>query len=343
MSSPGIGSNPDGGAIVVAYDIEREALEAFTKAVDNAAEIVVLPQSSDADRAALLRNAVAVLTRNTARDFEPGELAMLERARVLQCFSAGVDFMPLYDVPTHVPIACNAGAFAEPMAEHALSMILAAFKRLFVEHAALRQGEFNQFTRNKLIAGSTVGIFGFGGIGIATARLVSSLGASVLAINRRGTTDAPVDFIGTPGDLDYLLRESDALVVSAPYTRDTENLLGARELQLMKHDATLVNLARGELVDELALYAHLQTHPAFTACIDAWWVEPVRHGEFRMQAPFMDLPNVIGSPHNSASVSRAGSPPHRLAGENCRRAALGEAPLNVVDRTVNPLQRGNSA
>jgi hypothetical protein len=57
----------------------------------------------------------------------------------------------------------------------------------------------------------------------------------------------------------------------------------------------------------------------------------------------MNLPNVIGSPHNSASVSRAGSPPHRLAGENCRRVALGHAPLNIVDRTVNPLQTGGVA
>ena len=338
MSDTGPGTRATVGPIVIAYAIEAGALDAFTDAVDGAAEIILLTDADDTERAALLRSASAVMTRNTARDFRPGELAMLERARVLQCFSAGVDFMPLYDVPEHVPIACNAGAFAEPMAEHALTMILAAFKRLIIEHEALRQGEFNQFTRNKTLAGSTVGIFGFGGIGIATARLVRALGANVLAINRRGTTDEAVDFIGKPGDLNHLLRESDALVISAPYTRVTEHLFGARELGLMKDDATLVNLARGELVDELALYTHLRAHPAFTACIDAWWVEPVRHGEFRMQAPFMDLPNVIGSPHNSASVRRPGSPPHRLAGENCRRAVLGQTPLNIVDRSVNPLQ-----
>jgi len=341
MTDPSV--NAVDGPIVVAYAIEPDALDAFTQAVDGAAEIVLLTEAPDTDRAALLHSAVAIMTRNTARDFKAGELAMLERARVLQCFSAGVDFMPLYEVPAKVPIACNAGAFAEPMAEHALTMILAAFKRLLVEHEALRHGEFNQFTRNKSLAGATVGIYGFGGIGKATARLVRALGANVLAINRRGATEETVDFIGTPDDLDYILRESDALVISAPYTRDTEHLFGARELSWMKADATLVNLARGELVDELALYAHLQTHAAFTACIDAWWVEPIRHGEFRVQAPFMDLPNVIGSPHNSASVTRAGSPPHRLAGENCRRAALGEAPLNLVDRHVNPMQPDSTA
>ena len=338
-----INSEAADGPVVIAYDIEAAGLKSFTQAVGDAAEVVVLPPAPAPEREALLRRAVAVMTRNTARDFQPGELALLEQARVLQCFSAGVDFMPLYDVPAHVPVACNAGAFAEPMAEHALCLILAAFKRLFTEHEALRHGEFNQFTRNKSLAGATIGIFGFGGIGVATARLVRAMGARVFAINRRGKTEVPVDFIGQPDDLDYLLRESDALVLSAPYTRDTENIIGGRELGLMKNDATLVNLARGELIDELALYAHLDAHRAFTACIDAWWVEPVRHGEFRMQAPFMDLPNVIGTPHNSASVSREGSPPHRLAGENCRRAALGLTPLNIVDTSLNPVQPDTAA
>ena len=227
-------------------------------------------------------------------------------------------------------MATNGGGYAESMAEHALAMALAAAKRLILEHENLKRGQFNQFKRNRMLAGRVCGIFGFGGIGAATARLMRGIGMQIHAINRHGRTDQQADSIGTPERLKELLETADVLVISAPLTRATHSLIGAAELRRMKDDAILLNLARGEIVQERPLYDHLVKHPSFTACIDAWWIEPVRHGEFRIDQPFLDLPNVIASPHNSEQGDGAHDLSLRRAVENCRRALTGETPLHII-------------
>jgi phosphoglycerate dehydrogenase-like enzyme len=249
---------------------------------------------------------------------------------LIQFMIAGVDFIPLGELPESVPVATNGGGYAESMAEHALTMALAAAKRLILEHENLKRGEFNQFTRTRMLAGGLCGIFGFGGIGAATARLMYGIGMRVHAINLLGRTDQRVDWIGTPERLNDLLEAADVLLISAPLTRATYGLIGASELGRMKDDAILVNLARGEIVQERPLYDHLVRHRRFTACIDAWWIEPVRHGEFRIDQPFLDLPNVIASPHNSGQGGGAHEIALRRAVENCRRALTGKAPLHVI-------------
>jgi glycerate dehydrogenase len=313
--------------VTLSADAHSRAL--IEKVIGDAGRVAYLT-GSPAERAAALAEADVVLARNTEKELQPGEAMLLRKARLVQFITAGVDYVPLGDLPPDVPIANNGGAYAEPMAEHALAITLAALKRLFVEHEKLSRGQFDQFRLNRTLAGATVGILGFGGIGVATARLMRALGAKVHAINRRGSSEEPVDWIGTDAQLDQLLSASDVLILSLPLTPATENLIGARELGLMKRDAVLVNLARGEIINEAALYAHLLAEPAFTACIDAWWVEPVRHGHFAMGHPFTRLANVIASPHNSASAAGWRDVALTRAVENARRALEGETPRFLV-------------
>ena len=315
---------------LVTLEADARARAVIATTIGTAARITYLADLAASDRVAALRTATVVLARHTGKELGAGEQAHLANARLIQFVTAGVDYIPLAQLPPALPIASNGGAYSEPMAEHAVAMAFAAAKRLLVEHAKLKRGEFDQFRPNRMLAGAVCGIVGFGGIGSATARLMRALGLQVHAINRRGTTEEPVAWIGRENDLDTLLRAADLLVLSLPLTPKSEGLIGARELALMKPDAILINLARGEIIDEAALYAHVKATPTFTACIDAWWIEPVRHNTFRMDHPFLDLPNVIGSPHNSASVRAWRDIALRRAVENARRACLGEAPQYLV-------------
>jgi phosphoglycerate dehydrogenase-like enzyme len=316
--------------LVVAFELSENRKAIVADALAGASAVVYLTELGELARSQALRNTGALLTFNPSKELRPGEAKLLNGARLIQFMNGGVDFIPLNELPEGVPVATNGGGYAESMAEHALAMALAAAKRLVLEHENLKRGQFNQFTRNRMLAGRVCGIFGFGGIGAATARLMRGIGMRVHVINRHGRTDQRVDWIGTPERLEELLEAADVLLISAPLTRATHSLIGAAELRRMKGDAILVNLARGEIVQERALYDHLVRHPNFTACIDAWWVEPVRHGEFRIDQPFLDLPNVIASPHNSAQGEGAHDVSLRRAVENCRRALTGEAPLHLI-------------
>jgi phosphoglycerate dehydrogenase-like enzyme len=317
-------------SLVVLNELNAAHREIVSDALAGTAEAVYLSDLGDAERARALRGAGAVLAHST-RALRQGEIALLKDIRLLQFITAGIDFVPLAELPAGVPVATNGGAYAEPMAEHALAMALAAAKRLLVEHAALGRGEFNQFARNRMLAGGVCGILGFGGIGTATGRLARGIGMQVHAINRRGWSVEPTDWIGTPDQLDNLLAVADVLVICTPLTPATLGMIGAAELARMKEDAILVNVARGEIVDEAALYARLAAFPNFSACIDAWWIEPIRHGKFSMGQPFTSLPNVVGSPHNSAAaIAGTGAAGLRRAIANIKRALAGETPQYLV-------------
>src|SRR5215468_8278829 len=227
--------------LVVAFELSEKRKAIVADALAGASAILYLTEVDEAARAETLRSTGALLTFNTSKELRSGEAELLAGTRLIQFMTAGVDFIPLGELPGGVPVATNGGGYAESMAEHALAMALAAAKRLILEHENLKLGQFNQFRRNRMLAGGLCGIFGFGGVGAATARLMHGIGMRVHAINRHGRTNEQVDWIGTPERLNELLEAADVLVISAPLTRATRGLIGAAELHRMKDDAILVN------------------------------------------------------------------------------------------------------
>ena len=317
--------------LVVTCKLSPVYRRVVVETISDRARIIFLDELEPAAaRRAALSSATVLLAHNTAKELRADETNLIGEVRLVQFLAAGLDFIPLDQLPPQVPVACNAGAQAESMAEHGLAMALAAAKHLPMEQAKMTRNEFNQSGATRMMAESTCGIFGLGGTGLALARLLKCVGARVLGINRRGESSVPVDWVGKPEALDTMLAASDMVFLTAPLTRETYGIIGERELKLMKEDAIFVNLARGELVNEEALYLHLRDHGSFIACIDAWWVEPVRHGRFEMKFPFLDLPNVIASPHNSAAGGNGRVNGIKRAALNCVRALTGEKPLHLI-------------
>lgn len=320
--------------VLITHSPPDDIRSAITDTLNGVAELAVLPDLSGPARTDALNAARAVMTYHPIRDLGPAAMAELGNCGLMQCLTAGIDYLPLSRIPDHIAVAYNAGAYAEPMAEHVAAMALAASKRLAVEHRLMKAGEFNQFDTTKKIAGATCGILGYGETGREVARLMRVLGMKIQAVNRSGRTDEDVDFIGTLDDVDRVLTASDVLVITLALTRKTDRLLRAEQLARMKPDAVLVNVARGEIVDEDDLYAHLVANPAFTACLEAWWIEPVRHGKFETTHPFLDLPNVIASPHNSAMTDDALVTAARRGAENVKLFLSGETPRFIAGEDV---------
>lgn len=288
--------------IVITFKVDEEQKKLINSIFRDIAKTEFLRDSNKEESDTILKDADILLAWNPHRELKHIKKDSLHNIEFVQLLSAGFDHIDFKWYPANCKISSNKGAYAEPMAEHILAMILAIYKNLFENHKKLSSGEFNQKGANRSLKDSTCGILGYGGIGKATADLLKTFGTKIYAINTSGKTEEEVDFIGTLKNLKYVLTNSDIIVASLPLNKETDGLIDKTKLELMKPNAVLINVARGEIIVEKDLYEHLKSHPDFYAGIDAWWIEPFNAGEFRINYPFFDLPNILGSPHNSAMV-----------------------------------------
>ncbi len=223
-------------------------------------------------------------------------LPKLKNLKMIQAFSAGVDHFDFSKIPENVIICTNSGSNSWGVAEHALSLIFAALKLTIYRHNQMVQGKFPQMIESKLLRGKTVGFVGLGNISRDLAHMLRCFHTKLMGVSRSGKCNFCEDFIfvGKSEQLDFLLANSDIVVLALPLNKETRDLINKEKLSIMKDNAILVNVARGKIIVERDLYEHLREHPNFIAALDPWW----HYGEeFKQNYPFESLPNVILSPH----------------------------------------------
>lgn len=223
------------------------------------------------------------------------------RLRWLQLTTAGYDGISFHGVPATVAVT-NAGHSHAPMvAEHAMTLLTALVRRLpcYAEPQARHVFGRNIPLPLATLEDSTVAILGYGGIGRQIAIRVKAFGARAVAIARSGRADDVADRIVPVTDLHAVLAEADALVVACALTAETKGLIDAAALAALKPGAVLVNIARGAVVDTMALVGALNSLHLSGAGLDVTEPEPppVDH-------PLWSCPNLIITPH----VSGVGSP-----------------------------------
>jgi phosphoglycerate dehydrogenase-like enzyme len=261
-----------------------------------------------------------------------GDLArQAPRLRWVQLSSSGVghlvEQMALGDSPIVVTNA--AGVHATPLAEFVLFAMLYFTKRMPRVLADQRRHHWERFALDTL-PGKTLGIVGFGQVGRAIARLARTAGLRIVAVRRTSSavSESPdVDRIYGPAGLRTLLRESDFVALSVPLLPETTGLLGKTDLAAMKPGAVLINVGRGQLVDEVALVDALRSGHLGGAALDVFAKEPLPFA-----SPLWDLPNVLVTPHSMSTALGENELLVDLFCDNLRRYLASEALRNVFDR-----------
>ncbi len=258
------------------------------------------------------------------------------RLKLLQLPGAGTDDIEFDKVPAMASV-CNVYGHDIGIAEYVMAGILEFTIGLRAMDRSLRQdrwtGSFVCGPRHGELFGQTIGIVGYGRIGREVARRARAFGMRVIACSRSAKN--PDEFaarIDAMDQLDRLLGESDFIVVAAPLTETTHGLVNEAAFAKMKPSTVVVNVARGAIIDEPALYQALKSKRIAGALIDTWYQYPRQGDDHQKPAslPFHELDNIIMTPHASAWTHNLTSRRCQGIADNLNRLARGELLINVV-------------
>jgi phosphoglycerate dehydrogenase-like enzyme len=298
-------------------------------------EILADPQDL-ARRPAAAADAEILVTNHWRADYPP-----TPRVKLVQSVATGIELIDLAALPRGVAV-CNVFGHETAIAEYVLMAMLVWSHRLreiegeFRAHSSWRASWVQSGAPHGEIRGKTVGIVGLGRVGREVARRAAAFGCHVFAANRspRAAEDG-VARVFPLGELDRMLRECDVVVIATALGPETEGLFDARRLAVMKRSAFLVNIARGAIIDEEALYRALYDRAIAGAALDVWWQYPSATEPERRPSrlPFHELPNVIMTPHCSGWTDGMVARRWAEVADNLNRFLRGEPLDNVVTTT----------
>ena len=230
--------------------------------------------------------------RGAGRDL----LGLLTKLEIIALFGVGLD---LVDLPAarerNLCVTNTPGRVAREVADLAIGMMLASMRQILFADRFVREGRWKQgpLPLGRSVHGKTLGVIGLGGIGRAIADRAVAFGMRVVYYGPRRKPDAPYTYVG---DLLALARESDVLMVACKGGPETQHLVSAAVISALGPEGTLINVARGSVVDEAALITALKTGTLGFAALDVFENSP------NINEAFLTLPNVIVQPHQGSAA-----------------------------------------
>ena len=254
-------------------------------------------------------------------------LALVPEVRVIALHTSGTDNVDLATASARgIAITNCKGVNAEQCAEFSIGLMLAITRQIRRGDIAIRAGRWAADTQGSMdVYGATFGMIGLGQIGRAAARRAKAFGMNIICHTRTPDPVFGAELGITFVPLDDVMRHSDVVNVFASLNPSTRHIVGHREIALMQRHAYLVNIARGELVDEAALTEALIAGRIAGAALDVFETEPLT------QSPLFALDNVILTPHQAGLTHRAKSDAAVTAVRNALAVLAGETPPDLVN------------
>ena len=299
-------------------------------------DLLVLPPDCGAriDDMAAARAEIAYFSFDLFPEFSRQFFSATRKAsglKWLHVFNAGVDH-PVYAtiLERGVRLTTSSGSTAEPIAQTAIIGMLYLARNFPRWTAGQRNRRWDpmrstDFPRD--LRGQVMLIYGLGSIGGEIARLAHLLGLHVIGVRRKAVKTGSVDEIHAPDKFPALLPKSDWLVLACPLSEETRGMVDASLLAKLPRGARVINISRGEVVDEPALIAALQSGHLGGAYLDVFAQEPLPAG-----SPLWDLPNVVVTPHNSAASAGNEARVNAIFLDNLRRWKRNEPLVNEVNK-----------